>query len=83
VQRVTTGSAGRSVAAAIPAEAWAERMITMTQPYVRTTTSVRDGIWTEFDVDCADEAYSTLTASDTDHWPAVNRVLQPPAGTFD
>jgi hypothetical protein len=36
------------------------------QPYLQTTTSVRDGIYTEFDVDYADQVYSTLTASDTD-----------------
>ena len=41
------------------------------QPYLQTTTSVRNGIWTEFDVDYADHVYSTLTASDTDHGQRV------------
>jgi hypothetical protein len=41
------------------------------QPYLQTTTSVRDGIWTEFDVDYADHVYSTLTASDIDHGQRV------------
>jgi hypothetical protein len=36
------------------------------QPYLQTTTSVRDGIWTEFDVDYADHVYSALSASDID-----------------
>ncbi len=37
------------------------------QPYLQTTTSIRHGIWTEFDVDYADHVYSTLTASNMDH----------------
>jgi len=41
------------------------------EPYLQTTTSVRDGIWTEFDVDYADHVYSTLTASDTDNGQRV------------
>lgn len=36
------------------------------QRYLQTTTSVSDGVWTEFDVDYADQLYSTLTASDID-----------------
>jgi hypothetical protein len=42
------------------------------QPYLQTATSVRDGIWTEFDVDYADHVYSTLTASDIDHGQKVS-----------
>lgn len=41
------------------------------QPYLQTTTSVRHGVWTEFDVDYADHAYSTLTMSDIDHGQRV------------
>jgi hypothetical protein len=41
------------------------------QPYLQTTTSVRDRIWTEFDVDYADHVYSTLTASDIDNGQRV------------
>lgn len=41
------------------------------QPYLQTTTSIRHGIWTEFDVDYPSHVYSTLTASDTDHGQRV------------
>jgi hypothetical protein len=41
------------------------------QPYLQTTTSIRHGIWTEFDVDYSFHVYSTLTASDMDHGQRV------------
>ena len=41
------------------------------QPSLQTTTSVRHGIWTEFDVDYPFRVYSTLTASDVDHGQRV------------
>jgi hypothetical protein len=41
------------------------------QPYLQTTTSIRHGIWTEFDVDYPFHVYSTLTASDVDHGQRV------------
>jgi hypothetical protein len=41
------------------------------QPYLQTTTSIRHGIWTEFDVDYSYRVYSTLTASDIDHGQQV------------
>ena len=41
------------------------------QPYLQTTTSIRQGIWTEFDVDYSFHVYSTLTASDMDHGQRV------------
>jgi hypothetical protein len=41
------------------------------QPYLQSTTSVRHGIWTEFDVDYSFHVYSTLTASDVDHGQQV------------
>jgi hypothetical protein len=36
------------------------------QPYLQTTTSIRHGIWTEFNVDYPFHVYSTLTASNVD-----------------
>lgn len=41
------------------------------QPYLQTATSIRHGIWTEFDVDYPFHVYSTLTASDVDHGQQV------------
>lgn len=42
------------------------------QPYLQSTSSVRDRTWTEFDVDYADHVYSTLTMSDGDHGQRVS-----------
>jgi hypothetical protein len=41
------------------------------QPYLQSTTSISKDIWTEFDVDYADQVYSTLTMSDIDHGQQV------------
>jgi hypothetical protein len=41
------------------------------QPYLQSTTSIRHGIWTEFDVDYPFHSYSTLTASNVDHGQQV------------
>lgn len=41
------------------------------QPYLQSTTSIRHGIWKEFDVDYQFRVYSTLTASDMDHGQRV------------
>ncbi len=41
------------------------------QPYLQSTTSIRHGVWREFDVDYADHLYSTLTASNVDHGQRV------------
>jgi hypothetical protein len=41
------------------------------QPYFQSTTSIRHGVWREFDVDYADHVYSTLTASNMDHGQRV------------